>query len=109
MPYKVEVIDLEDIIINDTAHTDKKQKVFFRIKIKQEELEKIPFNKREISLLIIYEDLTSILTEYEVNYMERKKDDVFYVFINRIKKRIENSEEAKPWVREMQINNILKD
>lgn len=108
MPWRIEIKDLEDIVVNDISSTNSNKKIFFRIQIQQEELEKIPLNTREFSLLLIYDDLTSRLTEYDVNYMERKKDDVFYVFINKIKNRKENPEEAKPWIREMKIDDLLK-
>lgn len=108
MPWRIEIKDLEDIVVNDISSVNSNKKIFFRIQIEQEELEKIPLNTREFTLLLIYDDLTSRLTEYDINYMERKKDDVFYVFINKIKSRKENPEEAKPWIREMRIDDLLK-
>ena len=108
LPSKIEIEDIEEILIN--KGTQDQKIVCLRLQVNSEDLRFIMQEGKpsELKILYIYEDLTSALCDFRLSYMDKAKDNAFYIHIMKCY-RTPEPEEAIPWVRDLQMKSVLDD
>jgi hypothetical protein len=108
LPYKIEIEDIEEILINKGTQSQKI--ACLRIQVKTDDLSLLMQKGKpsELKILYIYDDLTSALCNFHLSYVDVVKNNVFYIHIVR-SYRTPEPDEAIPWIRDLQMKSVLED
>jgi hypothetical protein len=108
LPHKIEIEDIEEILIN--KGTQNQKIACLRLQVKTEDLRLLMQEGKpsELKILYIYEDLTSALCNFHLSYIDMVKHNVFYIHIVR-SYRTPEPDEAMPWIRDLQMKSVLED